>query len=338
VIEHEVEREQWECTTEEARFNMVANVFSGSSLSEPAIVLDTLFEVQYSMVGPIDLDIDGPDGRRVGPFDLVLLGAPVWVRELPERLGVHPWIADALQASEQGRAEADLSFTVRPIAHIEDPVGQAFLYSRPSPPVEVADAAPITIARGGEIDVEKWTLFDTWLQTYLRVMRNPARQGFLEAWPPDDAHTPSFLNWFIGQACLLGASPLPLAFPTPRRRLAGFRREWGAPYYHSGRYGFFVPRGGLAQTSRPSSSDWGVLIDVHDASVWPAMQNGFYRGSGEPQMINMESTSSWPRWPHLAADVLRMVGAWRLPFFFARSCRSARNGIQRRRSSPLARW
>ena len=321
VSAHQLARERRHCADDDARFVAAAELFTGCGLSEPSTLLEVLIRVHHRGTD-VDLGIDGPDGRGIGAFDLVILGAPVWVSTPePQRdEAVLPSGHHRYQLPDASASDAAVwSLKLRPVAG-HDPLDPSphVLFGGPGPTLQ-HDVKSLVLHQAPALRrTPNWAVFDAQLDAYLtavsqaRVPWPPPPSVTIDQWPPGGVLWREFGEWFVDVACRLGPDPLPFVVPSRRFRLAGLRFGWSDRSELSGKYGWFVP-GNRKSFMTPRGYDSQGVIVLMDGTVWAAHDNGFYRGTGKPRPVACDG----PAMEAAAAGMFRTVAQWRTPMTHA---------------------
>jgi len=305
-------RERIHCSTDLARYHAAASLFQGTYITAYSEQLEALIRVHH-LATDIDLDITGPDGRRMRPFDLVILGAPIWVSTPEPRRD--DALLDPRQAADQ--LSAARSYRVARTARLTpvpgfDPSDLRSLHTFGATAAVRHDVTSVTLSHvPASKRTPHWALYDSHLDAYLEASSQGLRAVVISQWPPSGSLWQEFGEWFVDQAYRLGPDPLPFGIPARRWQFAFLRFGWSKESLEpSGEFGWFAPNQSRSER-RPFGGNGGGVIVLTDGSIWPAFENGIYRGMNKPRPLGSDTSHE-----RAANAILRMAAQWRTPLLY----------------------
>jgi hypothetical protein len=309
-----LDREAYYCYDEETRFQEAVGLFDGCGLWEPSNLLETLIRVHH--VGTdIDLNVYTSDGYKMKAFDLVLLGAPVWVSTLePQRDEiVLPSGRSRRELSKLSASEAFWDMQLKPVS----------VQSLPGLPVRSVekrqgnspcpDTSSLTLHQVSALRrTPSWAVFDAQLDAYLaaisraRTVRGSTLRIVLTQWPPSKARWREFGEWFVDIACRLGPDPRSFHVPLGKSRLSGRRitRSY-RPGERTVRYGWFIKPVPRSDASLPGYDEYGVIV-LLDGTAWTTVDKALPRRFRPVSHRGLEKEIA-------AASIFRTIAQWRTP-------------------------
>jgi hypothetical protein len=151
-------------------------------------------------------------------------------------------------------------------------------------------------------------VFDSWLETYLRVVEDRAAEEQMLRWPPAAEAWPDFIAWFIDRVTRIGSDPIPFVFPTRRFDWLRLRARWETSLNGPARYGWFVPW--ESPTPRSLSPSTAGLAVFDDVTVYRASSDGFLEDmESAPASVAGEDAD----YIVIVVSMLRTVAEWRSP-------------------------
>lgn len=304
------------CSSEDARFQEAISLFNGCGLSEPSALVEVLIRVHHLKSG-IDLGLYS-SGTSLGTFDLVILGAPVWVgsvwpgknelslqRQQPEGLNPEP-----SEVGEFWRLQFNPDVLFKSAASPALPASEkqrALLrHDMGSPALHEQAAFKRT---------RNWDLFDSQLEAYLRAI-SQARPDWestssvvLNQWPPSRARWQEFGEWFVSIACRLGPDPIACRMPVQRRPINIMRGRRSVQAEESIlKFGWSIPSAPLSISNFPNYKSYNITV-LLDGTAWTFFDNRSHRNT----FRNWQVARNGVEREAAAASILWTIVRWRTP-------------------------
>lgn len=285
VSEDRAAREEQEV----GRFDSVLSSIAGSPFRanrHPREVLFVVHDIQHSA----RLRLEDTNGRRLGAFDLAIIGAPIWVRDAPASAFAPN--ADGLRPYQLGSGHVPSPQVVAP-TYFRDPITRRDIWS----------AAP---AHGHTEGWQTWDDISSQFADHLLGTPDPEAGAAIPADYLDrevdrlivtSAVWEDLCRWFSDQAQSFGGAAVELHVH-PRRRLMWWRYD-NSEYVASGRYGRVI----CARDERGRGSETALVLT--EGLVVEASEDGHVRGDDELKPVTLEDARKW------AIAMLLQSSLWR---------------------------
>jgi hypothetical protein len=312
-----LDREAFYCYDEETRFQEALGLFDGCGLWKPSSLLEMLIRVHH--VGTdIDLNVYTSDGYKVKPFDLVLLGAPVWVSTLePQRDEiVLPSRRSRRELSKLSDSEAFWDMQIKP-ANAQNLLGlRGRLVKKRQGNSSCPDTSSLKMHQASALRrTPSWTVFDAQLDAYLAAVsqgwttRGSTLQIVLTQWPPSKAQWREFGEWFVDIACRLGPDPRPFQVPLGKSQLSGERvKRSHRPGKRAVRYGWLIKSVPRSDASLPDYDDYDLIV-LLDGTAWTTFDKALPRDKRRFRPVRHRGFEK----EAAAASIFRTIALWRTP-------------------------
>jgi hypothetical protein len=219
------------------------------------------------------------------------------------------------QLSDPSASDAPWSLELRPVAGFDPLDRSTDMISGPASPPQ-HDVTSLVLRQAPSLNrTRNWTIFDAQLNTYLTAVSRahgtqvPTSRVSILQWPPSGILWREFGEWFVDTACRLGPDPLPFSVSSRKFRWAGLHFGWSDRSWElSGQYGWFVPNPTASSTMIPNNYGQGFIV-LTDGTLWAAMDNGLYWGTGKPRPVPCDG----PEMVAAAVGMLRTLVQWRTP-------------------------
>jgi hypothetical protein len=263
------------------RFSLYAQAFHSAQISSPRRTYDVLFSV-HDVGTDVAMNMRESDGRTSGVFASVIIGAPVWIRELPRESD------PPFPASTTGRESHRTALTDASANASINSGNLAKLSRRERWDVfdYISDALSSVLAHSRQMDGSLGGLIDLAKQI-------PDLTAEDDAWQ-------DFCTWFADQAGRFG--PLPIEFVGhPRRKFRSWMPDKNR-FEPSGRFGRCL------ESYEGKLSDRCFMI-LTDGCVYLTSASGWTHDDGAPAAVPASSSRPY------SARMMLQSARWRFDPF-----------------------